>query len=54
MYFEEADEPLDTEMPAANKMVLSVSIGVILLFFIGLNPLLEAANVAATALMTQP
>ena len=53
MYFEETDEPLDTDMPTANKMVLGVSIAVILLFFIGLSPLLEAANVAATALMTQ-
>jgi NADH-quinone oxidoreductase subunit N len=53
MYFEETDEPLDTDMPTANKMVLGVSIGVILLFFLGLSPLLEAANVAATALMTQ-
>jgi len=34
-------------------MVLGVSIGVILLFILGLSPLLEAANVAATALMTQ-
>jgi len=53
MYFEETDEPLDTDMPTANKMVLGVSVGVILLFFLGLSPLLEAANVAATALMTQ-
>jgi NADH-quinone oxidoreductase subunit N len=53
MYFEETDEPLDTDMPTANKMVLGVSIAVILLFFIGLSPLLEAANLAATALMTQ-
>ena len=53
MYFEETDEPLDTDMPTANKMVLGVSIGVILLFFLGLSPLLETANVAATALMTQ-
>jgi NADH-quinone oxidoreductase subunit N len=53
MYFEETDEPLDTDMPTANKMVLGVSIAVILLFFIGLSPLLEATNLAATALMTQ-
>jgi NADH-quinone oxidoreductase subunit N len=53
MYFEETDEPLDTDTPTANKMVLGVSIAVILLFFLGLSPLLDAANVAATALMTQ-
>jgi NADH-quinone oxidoreductase subunit N len=53
MYFEETDEPLDTDMPTANKMVLGVSTAVILLFFLGLSPLLDAANVAATALMTQ-
>ena len=54
MYFEETDEPLDTDIPTANKMVLGVSISVILLFFLGLSPLLDAANVAATALMAQP
>jgi NADH-quinone oxidoreductase subunit N len=53
MYFEETDEPLDTDMPTANKTVLGVSTAVILLFFLGLSPLLDAANVAATALMTQ-
>ena len=53
MYFEETDEPLDTDMPTANKMVLGVSIAMILLFFLGLSPLLDAANVAATSLMTQ-
>ena len=53
MYFEETDEPLDTDIPTTNKLVLGVSIMVVLLFFLGLSPLLDAANVAATALMTQ-
>ena len=53
MYFEETDEPIDTDIPTANKMVLGVSIAVILLFFLGLSQLLDATNVAATALMTQ-
>ena len=53
MYFEETDEPLDTDIPTANKLVLGASITVILLFFLGLGPLLDTANVAATALMTQ-
>ncbi|MBL6595652.1 MAG: NADH-quinone oxidoreductase subunit NuoN [Candidatus Puniceispirillum sp.] len=53
MYFEDADEPLDAEIPVANKLVLGVSIAVILLFFIGLSPLLETAGFAADALMAQ-
>jgi NADH-quinone oxidoreductase subunit N len=53
MYFEDADEPLDTEIPVANKIVLGVSIVVILLFFVGLSPLLETAGVAADSLMAQ-
>jgi NADH-quinone oxidoreductase subunit N len=53
MYFEDTDEPLDTDIPTANKLVLGVSIMVVLLFFLGLSPLLDVANVAATALMTQ-
>ena len=53
MYFEDADEPLDTEIPVANKLVLGVSIAVILLFFIGLSPLLKTAGFAADALMAQ-
>ncbi|NDG36756.1 MAG: NADH-quinone oxidoreductase subunit N, partial [Alphaproteobacteria bacterium] len=51
--FEDADEPLDTEIPVANKIVLGVSIVVILLFFVGLSPLLETAGVAADSLMAQ-
>ena len=53
MYFEDTDEPLDTEIPVANKIVLGVSIVVILLFFVGLSPLLETAGVAADSLMAQ-
>ena len=32
MYFEDATEPLDSDIPVANKVVLGVSITVILLF----------------------
>jgi NADH-quinone oxidoreductase subunit N len=53
MYFEDTDEPLYTENPVANKIVLGVSIEVILLFFVGLSPLLETAGVAADSLMAQ-
>ncbi|MDC1383067.1 NADH-quinone oxidoreductase subunit NuoN [Candidatus Puniceispirillum sp.] len=53
MYFEDADEPLDADIPVANKVVLGVSIMVILLFFVGLSPLLESANIAASALMAE-
>jgi NADH-quinone oxidoreductase subunit N len=53
MYFEDTDEPLDTEIPVANKIVLGVSIVLILLFFVGLSPLLETAGVAADSLMAQ-
>ena len=53
MYFEDADEPLDSDIPIANKIVLCVSILVILLFFVGLGPLLESANIAVDALIAQ-
>ena len=53
MYFEDADEALDADIPVANKVVLGVSIMVILLFFVGLSPLLESANIAASALMAE-
>ena len=53
MYFEDADEPLDADIPVANKVVLGLSIMVILLFFVGLSPLLESANIAASALMAE-
>lgn len=53
MYFEDVTEPLDSDIPLANKIVLSVSVMVILLFFVGLSPVLESANIAANALMAQ-
>jgi len=53
MYFEEADEPLDSDLPLANRMVLGVSMAVILLFFVGLGHLLEQASGEAAALMAQ-
>jgi NADH-quinone oxidoreductase subunit N len=53
MYFEEADEPLDSDLPLANRMVLGVSMAVILLFFVGLGHLFEQASGAAAALMAQ-
>ena len=53
MYFEDANEPLDSDIPVANKIVLGVSIAVILLFFAGLSQVLNSANIAANALMAQ-
>ena len=52
MYFEESDDPLDSDLPMSNRLVLTASLGVILLFFAGLGSLLGAADIAATALMT--
>lgn len=51
MYFEDSDDPLDSELPMSNRLVLTVSLGVILLFFAGLGSLLGAADMAATTLM---
>mgnify|MGYP003968630965 CR=1 FL=1 len=51
MYFEESDNPLDSELPMSNRLVLIVSLGVILLFFAGLGSLLGVADMAATTLM---
>ena len=53
MYFDDANEPLDDDIPVANKIVLGVSIAVILLFFVGLSPVFESAGIAAKALMGQ-
>jgi len=53
MYFEETDEPLDSDLPLANRVVLGVSVLVILLFFIGLGQLLDTAGGAAASLMAQ-
>lgn len=52
MYFEASDDPLDGDLPMSNRLVLTASLGVILLFFAGLGSLLGAADIAATALMT--
>ena len=52
MYFEVSDDPLDADLPMSNRLVLTASLGVILLFFAGLGSLLGAADIAATALMT--
>ncbi|MGB0689359.1 MAG: NADH-quinone oxidoreductase subunit NuoN [Candidatus Puniceispirillum sp.] len=52
MYFEESDDPLDSDLPMSNRLVLTASLGVIFLFFAGLGSLLGAADIAATALMT--
>ena len=52
MYFESTDDPLDADLPVSNRLVLTVSLGVILLFFAGLGSLLGAADIAATTLMT--
>ncbi|MGB1863912.1 MAG: NADH-quinone oxidoreductase subunit NuoN [Candidatus Puniceispirillum sp.] len=52
MYFEESDDPLDSDLPMSNRLVLTASLGAILLFFAGLGSLLGAADIAATALMT--
>ena len=51
MYFEENDDPLDSDLPMSNRLVLTVSLGVILLLFAGLGSLLGAADIAATTLM---
>jgi NADH-quinone oxidoreductase subunit N len=51
MYFDDSDAPLDQDVPLANKLVLGVSMAVITLFFAGLGSLIDAANVAAMALM---
>ena len=51
MYFEDSEAPLDQDVPLANKLVLGVSIAVIILFFAGLNSIMDAANTATMALM---
>jgi len=39
-------------MAMANRLVLGISMGVVLLFFAGLGSLLDTAGVATTALMS--
>ena len=51
MYFEDSEAPLDADVPLANKLVLGVSMAVIMLFFAGLNSIIEAADTATVALM---
>ena len=51
MYFEDSEAPLDQEVPLANKLVLGLSMTVIVLFFAGLNTIVEAVSVATSALM---
>jgi hypothetical protein len=51
MYFEDSEAPLDQDVPLANKLVLGVSMAVIMLFFAGLNSIIEAADTATVALM---
>jgi NADH-quinone oxidoreductase subunit N len=51
MYFEETDTPLDPGVPTTNRLVLAVSLVVVLLFFVGLGGLLDAADGAAMALV---
>ena len=53
MYFEDSDDPLDADLPMSNRLVLTVSLGVVLLFFAGLGSLLGTADIAATTLMTR-
>ena len=49
MYFEDTDTPLDPGAPATNRRGLGVSLFVILLFFVGLGSLLDAADGATMA-----
>ena len=51
MYFEDSEAALDQDVPLANKLVLGVSMAVIMLFFAGLNSIIEAADTATVALM---
>ena len=51
MYFEDIDEPLEQTVPLANKLVLAVSMAVTILFFAMLGSVMDAANIAAVALM---
>jgi NADH-quinone oxidoreductase subunit N len=51
MYFEDSEAPLDQDVPLANKLILGVSMAVIMLFFAGLNSIIEAADTATVALM---
>ena len=47
MYFEEAEAPLDKGMERNNRLVLVISLGVIVLFFMGISRVNEAASLIA-------
>jgi len=47
MYFEEAETPLDRGMERNNRLVLLISLGVIILFFMGISRVNEAASFIA-------
>ncbi|MBO6559087.1 MAG: NADH-quinone oxidoreductase subunit NuoN [Nisaea sp.] len=50
MYFDEAEEPLDSAVPGDLKIVMTVMAAVTLLFFIVPAPLVSSAKAAASAL----
>jgi NADH-quinone oxidoreductase subunit N len=50
MYFDEAEEPLDTAIPGDLKIIMTVMAAVTLLFFIVPAPLVSSAKAAASAL----
>ncbi len=49
MYFEEAEAPLDKGMERNNRLILLACIGVIMLFFMGVGEINEAATSIASA-----
>jgi len=50
MYFDDAEEPLDTAVPGDLKIIMTVMAAVTLLFFIVPAPLVSSAKAAASAL----
>ena len=50
MYFDEAEEPLDSAIPGDLKIIMTVMAAVTLLFFIVPAPLVSSAKAAASAL----
>ena len=49
MYFQEAEQPLDTGLAFQNKAVLSICLALITLFVFIIGPILEQADIAVTA-----
>ena len=49
MYFQEAEQPLDTALAFQNKAVLSICLALITLFVFIIGPILEQADMAVTA-----